>query len=522
VRRFRPRPHNRPSGANRVRGAPILEFTVIVSGAVLLALEIVASRVIAPHLGNSIYVWGSLIGVFLAALAGGYFLGGVLADRRPSRSAFAGVVFVAGALVAPVPVLAPLVLDRAIASGMGSRGSPLLATLLLFFLPAVVMGMISPFAVRLRARSVATIGNVAGVLYALSTMGGIGGTLLAAFALIGVMSVEGIVYLLGAVEMALGVLLWAAARRAPAAVASGILAVVLVVGLPFASGREPPQGLRFQRDTVYHRITVNDEAGVRFLKLDAYWQSGIDLADPRRTVFAYSDYLHMPLIFTPQARRVLFVGLGGGTTPKRYYEDYPQMTIDVVEIDPAVVAVAREFFHVPDNARLRLFAQDGRLFVARSTQRYDIIILDAYLIDTIPFHLATREFFEAVRAHLVPGGVLASNIIGALDGPRSGFFRAVYKTLREVFPSVYVFPVDWGRYGGEEGLRNIIVVGAGTAPLSAEDIRFAAARARGVAGVSLPRFTEAAADLYTSPIRTGDVPVLTDDFAPVEILVQER
>lgn len=493
------------------------------SGAVLLALEIVASRVIAPHLGNSIYVWGALIGVFLAALAGGYFAGGVLADRRPSRAVFAGVVFFAGALVVPIPVLAPPVLDRMLTSGMGPRGAPLLATLLLFFLPAALMGMISPFAVRLRARTVATIGNVAGVLYALSTMGSIGGTLLAAFVLIAVMSVEDIVYLLGAVEMALGVLLWAAGRRAAAAVAAGLLAVGLVVGLPFASGREPPQGLRFQRDTPYHRITVTDEAGVRFLKLDAYWQSGMDLADSRRTVFAYSDYLHMPLIFTPGARRVLFVGLGGGTTPKRYYEDYRQVTIDVVEIDPAVVAVAREFFAVPEDARLRLFAQDGRLFVTRSARRYDIIILDAYLIDTIPFHLATREFFEAVRAHLTPGGVLASNIIGALEGPRSGFFRAVYKTLGEVFPSVYVFPVDLGRYGGEQGLRNIIVVGAQTpVPLSAGGVRAAAVRARGLAGVSLPRFNEAAADLYTAPIRTGDVPVLTDDFAPVEILVQER
>jgi spermidine synthase len=195
----------------------------------------------------------------------------------------------------------------------------------------------------------------------------------------------------------------------------------------------------------------------------------------------------------------------------------------VVEIDPAVVAVAREYFGVPQDPRLRLHAQDGRLFVARSEERYDIIILDAYLIDTIPFHLATREFFQAVRAHLTPDGVLASNVIGALGGPRSGFFRAVHKTLREVFPSVYVFPVDWGRYGGEDVLRNIIVVGAQAGPpLSAPAVRAAAAGAKAQAGVSLPRFEEAAADLYTAPLRDDDVPVLTDDYAPVEILVQER
>ena len=489
----------------------------------MLALEVVASRVIAPTLGNSIYVWGALIGVFLAALAWGYFLGGVLADRRPSRLVLAGVVFLAGVLVVPIPVLAPPALGRILHAELGPRGAPLAAAVLLFFLPAVVIGMISPFAVRLRARSVATIGNVAGVLYALSTMGSIAGTLLAAFVLIAVMSVEGIVYLLGAVQMALGLWLALRAGRVIPAVAGALLAASLLVGLPLGAARQDPEGLRLRRDTVYHRITVSDEGGVRYLKLDAYWQSGMDLADAARTVFGYSDYLHMPVVLKPDARRVLFVGLGGGTAPKRYHQDYGQMTIDVVEIDPAVIAAARGYFGVPADARLRLFAQDGRLFVTRSRERYDIIILDAYLIDTIPFHLATREFFEAVRAHLTPDGVLASNIIGALDGRRSGFFRAVYKTLREVFPSVYVFPVDWGRYGGEEALRNIIVVGAQTdLAMSADAVRAGAARARAAAGVTLPRFDEAAGDLYVPPIRVDDVPVLTDDFAPVELLVQER
>lgn len=489
----------------------------------LLALEIVASRVIAPALGNSVYVWGALIGVFLGALAAGYFLGGLLADRRPSRDVFAGLVFLAGVLVVPIPVLGRPVLDRLMYEGLGPRSTPLAAAVLLFFLPSLVMGMISPFAVRLRVRTVATIGNVAGVLYALSTAGSIAGTLLAAFVLIAHLNVERVVYLLGGVEAGMGVLLWAAAGRLAPALGAAALTAVLVVGLPHAPGQEPPPGLRFQKDTVYHRITVTDEGGVRFLKLDAYWQSGMDLADPHRTVFAYSDYLHMPIVFKPDARRVLFIGLGGGTTPKRFYEDYGRMTIDVVEIDPAVVDAARTYFGVPQDARLRLVAQDGRLFIARARERYDIVILDAYLIDTIPFHLATREFFETVRARLAPEGVLGSNVIGALGGPRSGFFRAVHKTLRQVFPSVYVFPVDWGRYAGEEGLRNIIIVGTQAAPaLRPEAVRAAAARARALAGVSIPRFEEAAADLYTRPIAADDVPVLTDDYAPVELLVQER
>lgn len=468
-------------------------------------------------------MWGALIGVFLGALTLGYFLGGSLADRRPSRTLFAGLVFISGLLVFPIPLLAPPVLEAITFHGLGPRAGPLTASTVLFFLPATVMGMISPFAVRLAAKTVATIGSVAGLLYALSTAGSIAGTLLAAFVLLAWIGVSTIVQILGAVLMALAVLAWLSSRRVVLAGVAGAIAVAIVVGLPFSPVGEAHEGLRFERDTVYHKISVSDEGGVRYLRLDAYWQSGLDLADPRRTVFAYSDYLHLPLVFRPDARRVLFVGLGGGTAPRRYHEDYPQMQVDVVELDPAVVQVARQYFGVPQDHRLRLFAQDGRLFVARARERYDIVVLDAFLIDTIPFHLATREFFEMIRTHLTPGGVLASNIIGALDGPRSGFFRAVYKTFREVFPAVYVFPTDWARFDSEEALRNIIVVAAPhRTALSAGAIMAGARAARRVPGVTIERFEEAAGDLYSQPIRTDDVPVLTDDFAPVELLVQPR
>lgn len=486
-------------------------------------MEIVASRVVAPYLGNSIYVWGALIGVFLGALAVGYFIGGSLADRRPSRALFAGLVFISGLLIFPIPFLATPVLEAITLNGFGPRAGPLAASTVLFFLPATVMGMISPFAVRLQAKTVATIGSVAGVLYALSTVGSIAGTLLAAFVLLAWMGVRTIVQMLGAVLMALAVVAWLSSRRVALAGVAGALATALVVGLPPSLTSDAHEGLRFERDTVYHKISVSDEGGVRYLRLDAYWQSGLDLADPRRTVFAYSDYLHLPLVFRPDARRVLFVGLGGGTAPRRYHEDYPQVRVDVVELDPAVVQVAGRYFGVPQDHRLRLFAQDGRLFVARTQERYDIVVLDAFLIDTIPFHLATREFFEMIRDHLTPGGVLASNIIGALDGPRSGFFRAVYKTFREVFPAVYVFPTDWRRFDSEEALRNIIVVAAPhPIALSAASIQAAARAARRMPGVTIERFEEAAGDLYPNPIRTDDVPVLTDDFAPVELLVQPR
>lgn len=495
----------------------MLEFIVFISGGVLLVLEIVASRLLAPFFGNSVYVWGSLIGVFLAGLSLGYFLGGRAADRWPSPALFAALIFVAGALTFPIPFVATPVMQTIVLRDYGPRINPLAAATALFLLPTVMMGMVSPFAVRLRARTVTTVGNVAGVLYAVSTLGSIAGTLLAAFVLINLYGVRAIIHGLGLVMIVLagGGLLFARRRAAAALVAVPLIFAV------WAVATAPPDvaaAVVFQRDTVYHRISVSDEGRVRYLKLDNYWQSAIDLDQPARTVFAYSDYMHLPLTFVPQVRRVALVGLGGGTVPRRYVQDYPSVQMDVAEIDPAVVETARRWFGLPEEQRLRLSAGDGRLFLLRSTERYDVILLDAYLIDTIPFHLATVEFFRLAAARLAPGGVLASNVIGALEGEDSRLFRAIYKTFRSVFPTVYVFPVGHGAFSSAELLRNIIIVGSMEPAVPSEEIQARAARLAGGV-VRLPGFVDAAATLYQGTIRTEDVPLLTDDFAPIDALI---
>ncbi len=484
------------------------------SGAVLLALEIVASRVIAPYFGNSVYVWGSLIGVFLAALSVGYYLGGRISTRWPYAGPFLALVFLAGAATYPIPHFSAAVLGQIAGQDFGPRGNPLLGSTALFFIPSALMATISPYAVRLRAKSVEGVGDVAGRLYALSTLGSIAGTLLAAFVLISMFGVRSIVQILGATEMGLAVLGLAWARRvgATAGAAAGMAAVLLLTGSVPAAAADVIRA----RDTVYHRITVSDEGQIRYLRLDNYWQSARDRGDPLRAVFAYTDYLHLPVLFNPGFRRVLFVGMGGGTAPSRFHHDYRDAAIEVVEIDPAVVETARTLFGLPDDARLKVHVMDGRLWLRRATQRYDLVILDAYVIDTIPFHLATREFFQEVAARLTPGGVVASNVIGAVRGRESRLFRAIYKTFRSVFPSVYVFPVG----GGEpQSLRNIILIGTAAPALTPPDIMARAVEARRDGRVRIEAFARDAGTLLNPPVETGDVPVLTDDYAPTDALI---
>ncbi len=489
------------------------------SGGILLALEIVASRVLAPTFGNSIYVWGSLIGVFLAALSLGYWIGGQVADRYPRYGVFCGLVFLAGLLVVPIPAVSPWLLDRIALADVGPRLGPLLAATLLFFPASLVMGTISPFAVRLATRTVQTVGNTAGRLYALSTLGSIVGCLAAAFWLLSVMGVREIILVLGLAEMGIAALGFAVARSMAAAAAATVVLVASVLLVPRAATGDPP-GLVYARDTVYHRITVSDEAGVRYLKLDNYWQSAMDLRDPERTVFRYADYMHTGMLFVPDPARVLLIGVGGGTIPKQYLRDYPWVRMDMVDIDPHVIEVARRYFGVPLGGRIRAFAEDGRQFVRRTSVRYDQVLMDAYLRDTLPFHLATREFFQEVREVLTPRGVFVMNVIGALAGPQSRLFRAVYRTLREVFPAVYVFPVEFGPWGAEEALRNIIVVAVQSPPEGPAAVRARYARVRD--RIRIRDFEVVVRDLYTRPIPTEDVPVLSDNFAPIDDLIHAR
>lgn len=273
----------------------------------------------------------------------------------------------------------------------------------------------------------------------------------------------------------------------------------------------------YEADSVYHFIVVAEDDRARYLRFDRSYQSGMMHNDHFESPFLYAAYAHLGLIFTPQTKRVLVIGLGGGSIPKRFWRDYPEMTIDVAELDPMVVDVAKRFFQVREDPRLRITAQDGRLFLRRAQQKYDMIIIDAYFSESIPFHLSTREFYQLAAERLAPGGVIVSNVIGALQGPQSPLFHAIYKTQAEVFPALYLFPTSYRPYDDVTTLRNIIVVASYEKGISRTDIL---TRARRLASrVRFPQFLNYAADFYGEPIRLGDAPTLTDDYAPVDTLL---
>ncbi|MDQ3893877.1 MAG: fused MFS/spermidine synthase, partial [Actinomycetota bacterium] len=273
----------------------------------------------------------------------------------------------------------------------------------------------------------------------------------------------------------------------------------------------------FQKDTQYHRLAVVDDQRTRYLRFDSSFQSGMDLDRPFATEFEYTDYFDLGLAYNPRARDVLFIGLGGGSAPKRLWRDFPQLRIQVVELDPVVADVSYRYFRLPRSPRLRVAVEDGRQFLASDERRWDVIAIDAYFADAIPFHLTTHEFLELARSRLKPGGVVLSNVIGALRGSSSQLFRSFYRTYRSVFPTVLVHPVVFPGEG-DDAVRNIILVATEAA---APEKAFLRARWRELRArfPAAPDLRKAIAKRDDRFVATGDVPILTDDYAPTDALL---
>ena len=531
------------------RSAIAISVAVFIAGGALLGLEIASSRVLAPSFGNSLYVWGALIGVVLAGLSTGYWLGCILADRFPTPLLLVGVLGVGGLLVLAIPYVDDPILERVVAWDPGPRLNPLVATVALFGIPSVVLGCASPVAVRLRARSIERLGHTAGRLFAISTAGSIAGTFATAFWLIPELGTDQVL-----ASAALALLLAAAAVALverlllPFAVtlALAVASVGAFVSLAPSSGEtvaasqlrnwspvyrrqaagqlggleDTQEGYTVvhTKDSQYHRIAVVDDEESRYLRFDSSFQSGMYLNDPYRTRFGYSDYLQLAFAYRPETRRVLYVGLGGGSAPKRTWRDFPNAQIDVVELDPEVVNVAYRYFELPRDPRLDVEVEDGRRFLAQNDGPWDTIIVDAFYSDSIPFHLATREFLELAQSRLARGGTVVANIIGAVRGPDSRLFRSMLRTYRAVFPTVSIHPVLDAGGKDLEVVRNVILVAGDAAAPSKE---FLLERWRDVRRRSpgAPNLTDAIRGRVDVAVSTADVPVLTDDYAPTDALL---
>lgn len=412
-----------------------LTVLVFVSGAAVLAVELLGTRVLGPFYGVSLFLWSALITVTLLALSVGYAIGGRMADRGPRIERLCLVLLAAGAWLLALPWLRDPVLR--LCEPLGLRAAVLVASLALFALPLALLGMVAPYAIRLRAASLDEVGRTAGNLYALSTIGSVLAALLTGFVLIPYVGVGKLLFLVGAVLVVLG-LLGLLAFRGALAGGGATLALAPVAFFGFGAAQiapDPAHGLLSIEQSPYAEIRVVERDGTRYMLIDGGTHT-IVAADTLESVFSYVHVVDLLNHVTAQPGKLLLVGLGGGSVAKLFARQ--GWDVEAVEIDAVVTRVARRDFGLTE-AEARVHHADGRGWLERADGGWDAIVLDAFGSSSIPFHLVTREAFALTAQRLAPEGVLAINV--ECMGWDDVLVRSLAATLRESFAHVLALPI---------------------------------------------------------------------------------
>lgn len=490
----------------------LLLLVVFASGFTTMGVEMSGSRLLAPYFGTSLYVWAVLIGLIMVYLAVGYFVGGRLADRFPRPDVLYRLTAFAGFCVGLIPLLAYPILHLASIGfanlSVGIFLGSLAGVLALFAIPVIALGCVSPFAVRLEVASVQQAGNAAGRVYALSTVGSLLGTFVPVFSLIPSVGTRRTILCLSMALTFVSLIgLW---RRRPLYLALLIPAAIQLV-VPAGLVRAAEEGrLIYETESAYYYIQVVQLGSVRELILDE-GHAVHSVYDPHRLLTGeyWDDFLIAPLFqrhFNPaQVRRIALLGLGGGTAARLFAAAYPGVQMDAAEIDPAVVQVARRFFHL-DEPHLQVHTEDARYYLLTNLGRYDVVAIDAFRQPYIPFQLTTRDFFDLVRRRLSASGVVAINC-----GHTSTDYRlvnALARTMSATFPSVFIADVP-------NSINSIVIASkqATTIQVFRRNLSHASGLTR-IAGMRA---------LQKGHIRPApqNGTVFTDDLAPVEQLIDQ-
>jgi spermidine synthase len=495
----------------------IIAFT---AGAAVMIIELAAIRVLAPWFGSSLYTWTGLIGVILTAMSAGYYAGGWLADKKTSYLVLANILAVAALFICAIPVCSHL-LETPLAQYNVILG-PVVASLLMFAVPGFLLGSISPYIIRLVSLLSADkhIGLSAGTVYMVSTFGSVLGTFASGFWLIPSLDLEHVFWFTGlavALLACLGYFLSFRQRGALAWQSLALIAAIPVLLVATAYTRPPrAAGLLLDQMSFYHRIRVIEKKlpngdGIKYLYLDTTLE-GAQYDKSSAMPLPYQRYWELARVFCREHNAALFLGGGAFKMPQAFLDHYPKARVEVAEIDPAVVAVGRRFFRLDNYPQLHIAVDDARRHLAQTQMKYDLIFGDAYNgLRSVPAHLLTLEFFQALKNRLNEPGIFMMNLVSAVKGPNSALFASVVKTLHQVFPEVYVFALNPQELTHVHG----IIIVAATFDLKPDAI---------LAG--LPPDQQSLRKLLLTRVdpkeyNTGDGFLLTDRFNPVEYLVAQ-
>jgi spermidine synthase len=520
-----------PTAGRNLQGW-VLILVVFVAGACSLAVELSASRLLAPYFGTSLFVWANLIGLILLYLTVGYFLGGRLADRYPRPQVLYTLTITAAFLISVIPFLSKPILLWSQSSfstySIGVFYGSLVSVILLFAVPMILLGCVSPFAIRLRIEQLGKSGRTAGQLYGISTAGSILGTFLPVLFLIPTIGTYRTFFTFAVALLLVSIIGMASTRIDNSRprlrrLNSSLLSILLLIPMTLsiltmqgpikaAYGSNGGGVLLAERESVYNYIQVvqvGDETQLILnegVGIHSIYNPHTILTQGPWDYFLIAPYFNNPPFTQNQVRRVAIIGLGAGTAVREFTAAYGPIPIDGVEIDGTIVQMGQQYFHM-NEPNLHVIVQDGRYFLQTTSQKYDVIGIDAYQQPYVPFQLTTKEFFQEVREHLTPTGVTVINA-----GRTSHDFRlveALAQTMHSVFPNVYI--IDTERF------TNSLVIGT-NAPTSLANFMINTAELNNPLLQSVAQASIAYGNIREEHGRTV---YFTDDRAPVEQLIDQ-
>jgi predicted membrane-bound spermidine synthase len=426
-----------------------LFFTVFVSGMTTLAVEISASRLIGSVFGTSNLVWASIIGLILIYLTLGYYFGGKWADKSPEYKTLYRILAWGSFFVGIVPYIAKPILSFAADAfdglQIGILAGSFITVLVLFSIPVTLLGMISPFAIRLSIKDPKNAGDVSGKIYAISTLGSFLGTFLPVLFFIPLIGTTKtfLVFSLFLLFISIVGLIRSIGMKSTLPYFLLIFVIVALSVLLRKTSIKNSTWQIFEKESAYNYIQVLEHDGFYYLRLNEgqgihsiYKAGEYDFGGPWQQ-FLVAPFFYKE-IFPKDIKNMAIIGLAAGTTARQAAKVFHEVSIDGYEIDPSIVSVGKEYFGL-DLANLNILIEDGRAGINRSKRKYDLIGIDAYRPPYIPWHMTTIEFFQIIFDHLSDNGALAINVGRAPNDRR--LINGLFSTISNIFPSVYVMDI---------------------------------------------------------------------------------
>ena len=458
---------------------------IFFENAVYMILELVASRILSPYFGSSNIIWTSVIGIILLSSSIGNYIGGIIADRNDQKKSIKTMLLISGILTILILILQQSTLNLITDIVLDIKIGAIISTIILFFLPSMFLGCISPIVIKMSLQNIDEAGKTSGKIYAIATLGGIAGTFVGGFYLLPTLGTKSTIILLAITLFILIFLVDELKTKKKIVNIVDIVIIILIILVGIGSTiilkysnkikaelvKSGKTNIAVEYDSQYRKIKVvnykvNNEI-VRSLEIDKGNESATYVAEDKQyDLFAeYTKYYDLMFKSSKEIDEVLMIGGAGYSYPKYYISNYTDKKMDVVEIDEKVTELAKEYFYLDkliddfdleENKRLNLINQDGRVYLNKNEKKYDAILNDAFSGTSPVETLTTVEAVESIHNSLTEDGVYLTNIISSIDGINSKFLKAEINTLKQVFKNVYALPCTYKEDTNK--IQNIMVI----------------------------------------------------------------